>query len=298
MHALVTIGILFFVVSSLLSKKNHFSAANSSQLQASNMTINDLLQKDSDGDGVADWQEALWGTDPNKKQTFDGISDSEYISKKKADLKIADNGGTGDNGSFTETDKFAQEFFASLTAMKQNGQVDANTIKNVSTALGQKMVDPTLTDKYTNQDAKIGESEGVDAQKNYYLSIKKLFTDYKKKGIGDEVQITSILADSSSTVDKSQYVDKLSQIADAYQAYATKLIATEVPESLVPYHIDIANSANNTGVAVENMAKMINDPIVGLSGLSQYQKYSDDLVAAVGKLEAILYNNGIIIKSE
>ena len=84
---LVTIGILFFVVSSLLSKKNHFSAANSSQLQASNMTINDLLQKDSDGDGVADWQEALWGTDPNKKQTFDGISDSEYISKKKADLK-------------------------------------------------------------------------------------------------------------------------------------------------------------------------------------------------------------------
>jgi hypothetical protein len=34
------------------------------------------------------------------------------------------------------------------------------------------------------------------------------------------------------------------------------------------------------------MSKVIEDPIVGLSGLSSYQKYSDELVKAVEKLES------------
>jgi len=292
---LIIIGILFFLISSLISKKSHFSATNDSKIQASKLTINDLLQKDSDGDGIPDWEEALWGTDPNNKATFNGVADADYIQKKKDALKIA-NGNTGDQngGNLTETDKFAQEFFASLTAMKQNGQVDASTIKNVSTALGQQIADPTMTDKYTNQDAKIAESDGVDAQKTYYTTIEKLFETYTKNGIGDEVEIMSILANSDATGDKTKYSDQLTQIANAYQDYATQMIGVSVPQSLVTYHIAITNSANNTGIAVMNMTKVTNDPVVGLSGLSQYQKYSDNLVSAVGNLKTILYNNGVL----
>ena len=54
------------------------------------------------------------------------------------------------------------------------------------------------------------------------------------------------------------------------------------------YHLHIANSSNNTGISVSNMAKITSDPVVGLSGLSQYQKYSDDLVKAVTDLETFL----------
>ena len=63
---------------------------------------------------------------------------------------------------------------------------------------------------------------------------------------------------------------------------------TSVPESLVEYHLQIANSSNNLSISVSNMAKVTNDPIVGLSGISQYQKYSEDLVQAVEDLESIL----------
>jgi hypothetical protein len=180
--------------------------------------------------------------------------------------------------------------------MKQSGQVDTNTINNVSTALGQKIVDPTIIDKYTDKDIKINEADGVEKQKAYYLAIKKLFDTYSKQGIGDEVEIISILANSGTTTDNTQYTDQLNKIATAYQAYAQKIIETSVPQSLASYHIKIANNANNTGIAVNNMTKMINDPIVGLSGLAQYQKYSDDLILSVGDLETILYNNGVVIQ--
>ena len=297
--AIVILGILFFVISSLIAKKNHFAASNKdSQLQTGNLTINDLLKKDSDEDGIMDWEEALWGTDPKNKASFDGVADAIYVKKKKDDLKIASGNSLGeDSGTLTETDKFAQEFFASLSAMKQSGQIDANAINNVSTALGQKIVESTMIDKYTNQDAKIAENDGVDAQKAYYLSIKKLFDTYSKKGIGDELELVSGLAVSGSTEDKIT-TDKLSQIANAYQEYEHKVIDTPVPTSLVSYHIQIVNNANNTGIAVLNMTKVADDPIIGLSGLSQYQKYSDDLISSVGNLETILYNNGIITNAE
>ena len=294
---LIILGVLFFVISNLISKKNHFTANNKKeQLETTNLTLNDLLKKDTDGDGVPDWEEALWGTDINNKASFDGIADKDYIQKKKADLKIENGNTSTDNPESTETDKFAQEFFASLAAMKQNGQIDAKTINNVSTALGQKIVDPTVIDKYNSQDLKISEQDGISAQKTYYTSIKKLFETYTKKGIGDEVGITSILADSNSSTntDKTKYTDQLNTIANAYQEYANKLITIPVPQTLTSYHLAIINSANNTGIAVSNMTKVSDDPIIGLSGLSQYQKYSDDLISAVGNLQSILYNNGVL----
>jgi hypothetical protein len=257
-----------------------------------------MLVKDSDLDGISDWEEALWGTDINNKNTFEGKNDADYIKEKKLALKI-ENGDTGElnSGNLTETDKFAQQFFASLSAMQQNGQVDQNTINNVSTALGQKIVDPTIIDQYSEKDVKISGNDGIDAQKTYYTTIKKLFETYSKKGIGDEIEITAILAsvNTMTVEEKSEYIKKLTEISNAYQEYATKVIGTLVPINLSSNHLKIANSAHNTGISVNNMAEVINDPIVGLSGLSQYQKYSDELILNVENLETILYNNGAII---
>jgi len=285
------LGVLFFVISNLISKKNHFSATKENSLQTTGLTINDMVKKDSDLDGVADWEEALWGTDINNTATFDGLADATYIKQKKDILKITSGYDETNSQDLTETDKFAQEFFTSLAAMKQSGQVDAKTINSVSNALGQKLVDPTIIDKYSTGDARVGTGDGIDKQKAYYITIKKIFETYSKKGLGDEVEITSILAGSSENGDQTKNIEKLTEIAKAYQGFASEVIKTSVPQSLVSYHIKIANSANNTGISVKNMTKVMNDPIVGLSGLSQYQKYSDELISNVGDLENLLYNN-------
>ncbi|MDP1729469.1 MAG: hypothetical protein Q8L27_04665, partial [archaeon] len=290
-------GILVFIISTLLFGKNSFfSKENQNKLATQKLTINELLQKDSDGDGVMDWEEGLWGTDPNNTKTFNDMPDAEYVKSKREALKTP--GGNGlDNSSLTETDKFAQQFFASIAALKQNGQIDTNTINNISSTLGQNIVDPTIIDKYNNQDAKINGIDSIESQKTYYLTIKNLFTTYSKKGLGNETEITGTLASSGITAEeKTKYTNQLAQIADAYQEYAQKIIETQVPRSLISYHIAIANSANNTGIAVRNMTKVTDDPIVGLSGLSQYQKYSEDLISSVGNLESVLYNNGIIVE--
>jgi len=290
---IIVLAVLIFVIFFMSSSGESFSIIgnkNSTTLKVENPTLPDLIQRDIDGDGVADWEEALWGTDKNKKITFNDTPDATYIENKKKELKI-EGSIIADATKLTETEKFAREFFTSYSAMKSSGQIDSEAINSFSSALGQEIIDPTLIDRYTEKDIKINSTDNPASKQKYYTDVKTLFESYQSEGLGDELDIISQGLATNSTSGISGNTDqyaKLSTIASAYQDFAKKVMGTSVPQSLTEYHLQIANSSNNTGISVANMEKIIADPIVGLSGLSQYQKYSDDLVKAVADLETYL----------
>lgn len=257
-----------------------------SGLKVENQTITELMQSDKDQDGVADWEEALWGTDQNKKITFDNTPDATYIENKKESFKIQEKDEVEEQ-KLTETEKFAREFFTSYSAMKSSGQIDNETINNFSSALGQKIVNPELIDRYKAEDIHTIKDEEISTKKAYYQNMKSLFETYKSSGLGEELSIVSGGLATGSVVNEEQ-TRKLNAIASAYQNFAKKSMELSVPESLAGYHLRISNSANNTGISVASMGKIVSDPIIGLSGLSQYQKYSEDLVTAVNELEGVL----------
>jgi hypothetical protein len=279
----VVLAVVIFLIFFMSSSGENFITGDkkTNALKVENQTLSELIQNDTDGDSIPDWEEALWGTDKNKKITFNNIPDVTYIENKKKELKIE---ASVNETKLTETEKFAREFFTSYTAMKSSGQVDTDTINNFSSALGQKIVNPNLIDRYTETDIKINSSDDAEKKLEYYTNMQKLFKSYQSAGIGDELEIIS----NGLEADSADQYDKLSVIATAYQNFAKKTMEMSVPQSLSEYHLQIANSANNTGISVLNMGKIINDPIVGLSGLSQYQKYSDDLVNTVANLETTI----------
>lgn len=286
------VALAIFAIFFMPSSGENFSingAKNLTPLKTANPTVTELIQRDSDGDGVPDWEEALWGTDPNKKMTFDGIPDATYIENKKKQLNIEDKAGIEEQ-NMTETERFAREFFASYTAMKSSGQVSNDAINNFSNVLGQKISNPNLIDRYKETDAKISGSDDLSSKQKYYMEVKNLFKTYQSQGLGDELGIISgqLKANQSGDAVNSSQNTRLSTIASAYEDFASKVIEVSVPQSLLDYHLRIANSANNTGISVFNMTKIISDPVVGLSGLSQYQKYSESLIKAVGDLETAL----------
>ncbi len=253
--------------------------------QADNQDIFTLVQHDTDNDGIPDWEESLWGTDKTKKATFEGMPDATYIENKKKELKT-DKINT--ENTLTETDRFAREFFTAYTAMKESGKVDPNAINEFSNELGKNIVSPDIIDQYNASDIKTTSKDTSVERTQYYIVIKNIFDSYQKAGIGEELSILGgRLATYSSTGKASSY-EKLPAIATAYKNFAEKVMEHAVPASLAEIHLRIANSANNTGTSVQNMTKTITDPIVGLSGLSQYQKYSDELVKNVADLKAVL----------
>lgn len=282
--------IIIFVIFFMPSNKESFLTGNNTEnillKVKENESVEDLIQKDSDEDSIPDWEEDLWGTDKNKKITFDDTPDATYIENKKKSLKIEQSTAT-DEKNLTETDKFARQFFASYSAMKSSDKINKNDINNFSNALGEGIANPNLVDSYMEKDVKINTNNDTATRQKYYLELKKLFEKYKSFGIGNELEIISnkIYTNSANDTETSS---ELIKIGNAYQNFAKKVMETSVPQNLKQYHLKIANDSNNTGISVLNMEKVINDPIVGLLGISQYQKYNKDLITSVGELEANL----------
>ncbi|MCM2338931.1 MAG: hypothetical protein NDI62_00535 [Burkholderiales bacterium] len=289
--SVIVLGTIIFVIFFMSSDGENFitgNKKNNSALKVENQTIAELIQKDSDKDGITDWEEDLWGTDKNKKITFGDMNDATYIENKKKELKIE---SSVNETKLTETEKFAREFFTSYSAMKSSGEIDDETIKNFSSALGQKIVNPELIDKYTESDININNIDNLESRKEYYEKIRNIFKKYQSSGLGDELEIISTglaLNSSNENIKDSTEYEKLPTIAKAYQEFAKEITKVSVPKNLKEYHLSIANSANNTGISVLGMAKIVSDPVVGLSGLSQYQKYSDSLIKTVTDLETFL----------
>ena len=89
LSALVVFGVVFGLVAWKNSKKIAAeNQINQGGLQVEKITYQDLVSKDTDGDGIEDWEESLWGTDPNNKFTQEGTPDASLIEHKKKSLGI------------------------------------------------------------------------------------------------------------------------------------------------------------------------------------------------------------------
>mgnify|MGYP000241002772 CR=1 FL=1 len=277
------IAIVFFLAFMLFSGKMSFSNKKEGKLSVdrlsmAGLTVSDLIKTDSDGDGVTDWEESLWGTDKNNPMSFDGITDSKYIESKKKELNIE---SRKEGEQLSETDIFAREFFASYVAMKASGEMDKDAINEFSNALGERLADPSIINQYGEKDLTIGSMD----KKKYYTEIKTLFDKYRSTEMGDELSIISSGLTVNSKNGNEITTQKLINIANSYKDFANKAIKIMVPESLMEHHLKVINSANNIGESIESMSKISVDPIVGLVGLSQYQKYSEEFLSEAEELE-------------
>ena len=64
------------------------------------------LDKDTDGDGLKDWEELLWKTDPNKMDTDgDGTPDGEEINLGRNPLKAGPNDKISDKEDLVAQEK-------------------------------------------------------------------------------------------------------------------------------------------------------------------------------------------------
>lgn len=276
----MALTLIFFLIFGLSQGKEKFEATKGKGgLGAGSGTLSDLLQTDTDLDGVLDWEEALWGTDKTLKATFSGTPDAIYVKQRREALGVEEG-----NETLNETDKFARVFFASYLALESAGG-DPETINSFSRAVGEKIGDPNLVDIFAEGDAEIITGGDIDDIKKYYVEIQEVFDKYRETGMGDEIDIVnSGMLNSAESMPEANS-SELKLIGQAYKDFANQIMRISIPREYLSAHIKMANSAYNTGVSVLSMASITDDPIIGLGGVTQYQKYSEEFVAAAENLD-------------
>ncbi len=280
----ICVGVLLFFVGNLLVKKTTWEQKRNTLAVSASGGENDYFSKDSDGDGLYDWEEAVWGTNPFLSSSRDdGVSDYDYIQNKKKQLSF-DNEYTPNLDNDTEV--FARQLFATSAVLNQSGTLNQDDIERFNTGLEMSMNSFNIKDKYTLSNLKLSNVSPLE----YGQKIDELYKSTGSLGINE----LSLIAYMAQNPDDSDVLEEL----DEYLKYSEKIIngylTISVPHNIAGTHLSIVNDIYKISEIVKQAHHLDNDPLRAAMYLGKYDEYTDNLVSNLKFLSGYFASNGII----
>lgn len=258
----------------------------------------DFAAKDTDGDTLPDWQEALYGTDPSRPDTDgDGVTDGDaarrgllttqkFITEPTTSAVSADDipGTLPAAGSMT--DAFSRRFFGQVMgSLSADGIPAEDRQKLLSDLLVEfsALAEKQLTSPY----AAVSVRTSADLSVIEYASAVEDLIRANEVSMGshDPIALSKAFVEDSDTSAKP----KLAALARSYRAIADGLMALRVPVSLADEHLQLARSFDTLARATGAIGKYEEDPLAVLGALKLIVPSSKNAVTAfTGIAEEIL----------
>lgn len=271
-----------------LKNKGIYQAQNqqSNGLSYKEIALKDLVNKDTDGDGIVDWEEGLYGLDPTKKETTAGIPDVTAINKLKitqGDNVEKTNDKNGDNiENLSKTDQFSRELFAAVAAVSQNGVVDEATIEQMAASLSEKIQNPVVRKIYLTSDIKAINDNGIQAFINYNNALDSIYAKYPIMDYTILEVLQKFIADGNDV--DVEALKKLDPIIEQTNKVIEKMAKTSVPQTISIFHLNVINSQERLVENLNDIRLFENDPMIALSGISKYEENAAQLTADINNL--------------
>jgi hypothetical protein len=241
--------------------------------------------KDSDGDGLPDWQESLYGTDPNNAHSIDlTLTDSQAVAKGLVSPKFTSTTASSTavyNAPVTAapdslTDSFAKTLFTNYVNSRGTTPATSAQLASFAQNAVQDMVSHNnqgLT--YQVSDLHVS-GNGQQAMLAYAASAQRIFdTQGIKTPKGKDDYISDMILNSDPVAAK-----ELSKLSAAYIAIGKAMIALPAPAELATTHLEIANAMVHTGTALHEISMQASDPLQAYLGLSLYKQANAEYVKA------------------
>ena len=272
-----------------LFQKKEISQVNTEINGLAVTTIGELVEKDTDGDTIPDWQEPLYGLDPTKKETVPGIPDITTINK----LRVEQGGNMAGEGeeNLTQTDKFSQQLFSTIAALNQSGVVDQTTVDQISNSLVEQIKNPVIRKVFLASDIKVIQDNSAKALKTYRDAMLSIQNKYPDKG--NVIDVLQKFIVDENNVDASVLAE-LDPIIDQTQNIINAMLKTNVPSSLAQLHLDFINAGERLMENTIDIKLYENDPIIAMGAISKYidnlDLFQSTLIALAGAINQKLNN--------
>lgn len=258
---------------------------------------NNIISKDTDEDGLFDWEEELRGTDKyNKDSDGDGTSDGDEIKFGRNPLKQ----GPGDK---LNTQEIQQKIFENIDYTPGTVSEGAATslISNYLALRESGQNNSQNTEKLATQ---IAEQAKIlsEIPNEYSISDIKTFPDYEKDGLkkyGNDfatlvVNYYAVFSVVKGNTDK-EYINNLSKV---FSSFAHELSKLPVPRGNVDTHLSFINNISKISVALSMLNSSNKDPVTALFALSQYEQIGNQQPQLFAETSKFLKSNGIIFSDE
>lgn len=260
-----------------------FSTPPVAQASTESALLQAIATKDSDHDGLPDWEESLYGTDPSNPDTFHlGMTDGEAVArglivpKAVADIAVATStpsapvtGGPPPAAAGSLTDAFAKNFFTLYVSAKQT---------NGGSPLSKDQVNALATQAFQNLAASIAPApdfkqasdltvsgSGPDALRAYALAAENVLRVQSATLPKSELQYLQDAVGGDATATGHIY-----ELAKAYRNVATGLAAVPVPSELAGTSLALINAMARISQTSSDFANFNADPVTAMLALKQY----------------------------
>lgn len=282
----IFLGLLVWGLSLLFKSESRFER---DEVVSANKTISEsFADVDSDEDGLKDWEEALWQTDPLVADSDgDGLSDYEEVERKRKEIQ-SDSEYEELGEPETETDLFARQFLSTVATLNQQGTLDQAGVEDFSRGISSVIENTKIQDKYSLVDLKILSTTPQD----YNNSLKEAFINSGLYNI--DKSESQVIAEFIKNNGSKESMEDINSLIVAYAKFSDSIVNIRVPYSVSGPHLLLANSANRISKALASVKYINEDPIRSISGIQDYRDGSENLTNAISSISIYLKSNGII----
>ena len=253
------------------------------------------LNQDSDNDGLKDWEEQIYGTDPKKADTDgDKTPDGEEIRLNRDPLKPGPNDKLPEPlAEKKETPATAENNLTQKLIDKFNNKFILPRLDNPSVSINTKLSQEILKDLpanifypnyFTEKDIIILKNDTPENFANYLREFNATISG--SFGSLPQSEIT-IFSEALQAEDLSQ-LSILDVYLSSYQTALTKLKNLPVPPTFANLHLAYLNATKRQQAAVEKMRQAEIDVIKGTYGAQEYIAANNEVATIEQKLQKTL----------
>lgn len=281
-----------------------FGLGRIAEAQSAEELLKEYAAKDTDFDGLPDWQEALYGTDPANPESFQaGIKDGDAVAQGLIEPKVAVREDSTDTNvesipgasaaPSSLTDRFAQTLLKQyLQNRGENPPTQEEIVEFVKAGVAELTASSASPDRYGTEDLVAGGS-GTAALKTYAAAAEGVFLR-----IAVPAEKNELFFFSDAIKGEEGALDEIDTISRTYSRIAVALMEIPVPSEARQSHLMIANAISHLAETSADMAAMDEDPLRALMGISLHTKYSEDWIAAFAGMSRIFSAAGVTLPAE
>ncbi|MBI2045986.1 MAG: hypothetical protein HYT28_01010 [Parcubacteria group bacterium] len=252
---------------------------------AAQAPLRGITQKDSDTDGLFDWEEMLWKTDPNNPDTDgDGTNDGDEIKLKRNPLKPGPDDALPDDflhqqtqtnepdEKLTQTQLLTRDFISTYLKLKQTDQfTPENQEKLVSSFMEEALSRAQTTENPARslEELTIEDEAGIIPISQYAQALESaLGKNFSYSFFGQELILLKNILEKKD----SRTIAVFGEAEKAYRNLADELLKTRVPREIAVSHIALINSALVIAKSFSDIMLLPTDPLQALTGVKRYDE--------------------------
>lgn len=261
-----------------------------------------LLAKDSDGDGLKDWEEQLWKTDPARADTDgDGTPDGAEIKAGRDPLTAGPNDrlpdetvekkvNTETEGDLSQTDKFSRDLFLRIVAAKKANQppTEQDLEKFLNTVIDEELKNQPA-EELGEGDFQIDGAETPEKIRSYGNEIARILTEKPAETLEYELDVY----ERAEKNNNPEELKKLEPLIAQYKRIEEGLRSIAVPASALAQHVAFTTSIAGMAHSITGLRYILTDPIKALPGVASYDENAVSFITTVRQFKTYFESAGV-----